>query len=269
MANGGRVASGSRPRSRAESVVVPLSRRKPGDRPDPAWLVPSGRSVLMAFAILGGALLAWFGARETGVFGVRTIDVRGASPGIASQVRRTLAEERGRSLLKVDLVAAQRSLEALPTVRSASFDRSYPHTLVVEVVPEAPVVVVRQGARSYLVSDRGRVIRTVDRLSRPTLARIWVGKDAELTPGSFVVGELSASVSAVAPLVSSSFPGRVGSVVRRNGDLVLRLRSGIEVRLGESSDVLAKLAVAGEVIPLLLEGETYVDVSVPERPVTG
>jgi cell division protein FtsQ len=246
-----------------------LARGQQSGRPDPARLVPPGRSVLLAFAILGGALLVWFGARETGVFGVRTVDVRGASPGIASQVRKTLADERGRSLLKVDLGAAQRAIEALPSVRSASFDRSYPHTLVVAVLPEVPVAVVRQGARSFLVSDRGRVIRAVDRLSRPTLARIWVGKDAELAPGAYATGDLLAGVSAVAPLISSSFPGRVGSVVRRDGELVLRLRGGTEVRLGEPGDISAKLAVAAEVIPQLVEGETYVDVSVPERPVTG
>lgn len=269
MTSGGRVASGSRPRARAASAVVPLSSRRPRTNPDPARLVPSGRSLLIAFAVLGGALIAWFGARETGVFGVQTVDVRGASPGIAQQVRRALADERGRSLLKVDLGAARRTVEALPTVRSVRFDRAYPHTLVVDVVPETPVGVVRQGAQAFLVSERGRVIRRVDRLSRPTLPRIWVGKDAELAPGAFASGDLLAAVGAVAPLVTAAFPGRVGSVVRRDGELVLRLRSGVEVRLGESSDVPAKLAVAAEVLPLLVEGETYVDVSVPERPVAG
>ncbi len=51
-------------------------------------------------------------------------------------------------------------------------------------------------------------------------------------------------------------------------ELTLRLRSGLEVRLGDASDADLKLAVAARVIPLLEEGTRALDVSVPERPVS-
>jgi hypothetical protein len=41
------------------------------------------------------------------------------------------------------------------------------------------------------------------------------------------------------------------------------------VRLGDASNVALKLAVAARVIPLLDTGTGYLDVSVPERPVSG
>ena len=269
MASGGRVERGSRPRARAESVVVPLPRRITGERLDLARLVPSGRSLAYALLLVAGVAVAWLGARETGVFAVRTIDVAGAPPGVATQVRRTLATTRGTSLLKVDLDTSLQMVQALPTVASARFDRAYPHTLRVVVVPEKAVAVVRQGADSYLVSDTGRVIATSDRRDRPGLARIWVKRDVELRLGASTTGDLLTAVTAVAPLVGSHFPGRVSSVTATPDTLSLRLRSGLEVRLGDPLDVALKLAVAARVIPLLAAGTPYLDVAVPERPVAG
>lgn len=269
MANGGRVDRGSRPRARADSVVIPFPHREPGERLDLARLVPSGRSLLLAFGILGAALLAWVAARETGVFGVRSLDVRGARPGVALQVRRALRDATGTSLLKLDVAAAERAVEALPTVESARFDRAFPHTLRVYVTPERAVAVVRQGASSFLVSERGRVMASVPRTARPRLARIWVKKDVELTPGALAQGDLATAVEAVAPLARSHFPGRVTSVTTASDELTLRLRSGVQVQLGDPLDVRLKLAVAARVLPLLEPGTAYLDVSVPERPVAG
>ena len=269
MANGGRVDRGSRPRARAESVVVPFPPRDPGERLDLVRLVPTGRSLLLAFGMLGAALVVWLGARETGVFGVRTLDVRGATPGVSLQVRKALRPAAGTSLLKLDVAAAERAVEALPMVESARFDRAFPHTLRIVVTPERAVAIVRQGARSYLVSERGRVMATVPRTARPKLARIWVKRDVQLTPGAIAGGDLATAVGAVAPLVHSRFPGRVTSVATTGGELTLRLRSGVHVRLGDPVDVPLKLAVAARVIPLLDAGTPYLDVAVPERPVAG
>jgi cell division protein FtsQ len=269
VASGGRVERGSRSRTRAASVVVPLPRRVTGERLDLPRLVPSGRSLALAFLIVAVAVAAWLGARETGVFAVRTIDVVGAPPRVAAQVRRALATTRGASLLKVDLDASLQTVKALPTVASARFDRAFPHTLRVVVVPEKAVAVVRQGADSYLVSGSGRVIATADRRDRPALARIWVKRSVDLRLGAPTDGELRTAVAAVAPLVGSHFPGRVGSVTATPDVLTLRLRSGLEVRLGDPLDVSLKLAVAARVIPLLAAGTSYLDVAVPERPVAG
>ena len=269
MASGGRVEHGSRPRARARSVVIPFPRRITGERLDLPRFVPSGRSLVYAFLIIAGAGLAWLGARETSVFAVRTIDVAGAPPALAMQVRKVLIATRGTSLLKVDLVASLRVVEALPAVASARFDRAYPHTLRVVVVPEKAVAVLRQGADSYLVSGDGRVIALSDWRDRPALARIWVKRSVDLRLGARAVGDLRTAVMAVAPLAGSHFPGRVSSVTATPEALILRLRSGLEIRLGDPLDVALKLAVARRVIPLLASGTTYLDVAVPERPVAG
>jgi hypothetical protein len=65
------------------------------------------------------------------------------------------------------------------------------------------------------------------------------------------------------------FPARVASVRSETDELSLVLHSGVELRLGDSSDVRLKLAVAAKVLPLVASDTRYVDVSVPDRPVAG
>ena len=89
-----------------------------------------------------------------------------------------------------------------------------------------------------------------------------------LDAGEFVEGELRTAVGAVAPLAGIRFPSRVVSVATTD-ELTLRLRSGLELRMGDMGDVDLKLAVAGRVLPLLPRGTGYLDVSVPHRPVAG
>jgi hypothetical protein len=76
-------------------------------------------------------------------------------------------------------------------------------------------------------------------------------------------------VRAVSPLAGRRFPSHVISVRTIENALTLRLRSGLEVRLGDATELDLKLVVARRVIPLLQPGARYVDVSVPERPVAG
>jgi cell division protein FtsQ len=213
-------------------------------------------------------LLALVLARETTLFSVRTVEVSGAGPGVERQVERALRDREGKSLFGLDLDAAHVDVSALPTVAAVRFDRAYPHTLRVVVVPERPVAVVRQGAASFVVSRRGRVMARVDRKVKPDLARIWVAKDVRLAPGSFVEGDLVTAVRAVAPLAGIHFPSRVVSVRTTDG-LTLRLRSGLELRLGNTREVDLKLAVADRVLRVLPAGPGYLDVSVPDRPVAG
>ena len=182
----------------------------PGDRLELGRLVPTGRVLLLSFAALAGTLLALLVARETSLFGVGSIEVTGASPGVARQVERALEGRKGASLVGLDLEAARSDVLSLSTVAGVSFDRAFPHTLHVTVVPERPVAVARQGAAAYVLSERGRVIARVDRRAKPGLARMWVAKDVTLEQGAIVDGDVRIAVAAVTPLAGSHFPGRVG-----------------------------------------------------------
>jgi cell division protein FtsQ len=224
---------------------------------------------LIGLLILLTALGLYAAARGTSAFGVRRVTVVGAAPDVAADVREALAPAVGESLLGLDLDDLARRAGRVPMVASASFDRGFPHTLRVAVVPEVPVAVLRQGSSSWLVAAGGRVVAELDRGTHPGLPRIWLKRDVDVRLGEPIGGMQLRAVTAVAPLVSKPLPLAVASAVATKEDLKLVLRNGLELRLGDSRDLAVKLEVARRVIPLLGETGGYLDVSVPDRPVSG
>ena len=269
MAGGRGSRNRPRPRARAAGAVAPFPRGAAGDRLEPFRFVPSGRSLLTSLLILLAALGLYAAARSTSAFAVDRVAVQGASPEVAADVRKALAPALGESLLGLDLNELTRRAEQVPMVESASFDRAFPHTLAIAVVPEVPVAVLRQGSSSWLAAAGGRVVAQLDKGERPGLPRVWLKRDVDVRVGESLRGPQRRAVAAVAPLVEEPLPSAVNSVVVGRDGLTLALRSGIELRLGDSSDLAVKLEVARRVLPQLGDDRGYLDVSVPERPVAG
>ena len=73
------------------------------------------------------------------MFAVRSIQVEGASPALAVEVRAELRSFDGRSLVAVNGDAVEQRVDGLAAVRASVVDRSFPHTLRVRVIPELPV----------------------------------------------------------------------------------------------------------------------------------
>jgi cell division protein FtsQ len=238
-----------------------------------AVLVPSGRALLVGLAlVLTGAGL-YTGARATSVFHVREFEVRGASPATGRAVRVALAPFAGRSLLALDGSEVVRRLERIPEVASASYDRAFPQTLVVFVREERPAAVLRRGADGWLVAASRRVLRPVPRGERPPLPRVWVSKREPVALGERVSEALAARAVAAVAQIPAGFPARVRDVRVTEDELTFKLGSGIELRLGDGSDLALKLAIAARILPALALPDTrvtaYLDVSVVERPVAG
>ena len=232
-----------------------------------ARFAPSGRSLAFGLALLVASVGAYAVARRTSAFAIREIAVVGASAHVTGQARGALAAVQGESLLAVDLDALETRLEAVPTVASVSFDRGFPHTLTATIVPERPVAVLRRGSESWLVAASGRVIAPLERGARAGLPRIWIPRRADVRLGEPVAGDVRRAVRAVAPLVRRPLPARVAAVRSTDAELTLVLRAGFELRLGDDSDRALKLELARRLLPSLLAGGGYLDVSVPERPV--
>jgi cell division protein FtsQ len=254
---------------RAEAAALPHRIRLPriSVRDSLARLAPTRRSLAVGLGIVVFAPCAYAFARETSLFAVDQIEVQGGSPRLAAQVRGALAPLVGSSLVGLDGAAAMRRVDALPTVVSASYDRAFPHTLRVTVVPERPASVLRRGADSWLVSARGRVIDRLPVRADPTLPRVWVAGRTPVRIGD-VLGE-GAGAAARAVALAGPFHTRVASATYEKGLLVFHLRSGLEVLLGDPVDVGLKVAIAERALAALPSGSTYLDVSVPGRAVSG
>jgi cell division protein FtsQ len=231
--------------------------------------MPSRRSLGIGVAILLAAGGVYAAARESSVFAVRSIAVSGAPPRLQAQVRAALTSFDGVSLLALDGAAVERRVEAIPAVLSAGYDRSFPHTLHIVVTPEKPVAVLRRGTESWLVSARGRVIARVPPGSESGLPRIWVPTAAAVLPGAFLDTTHGGTAARSLALVADRFPARIAAASFTRGNLTYRLRSGLELQLGDPTDIRLKLAIARRALFALPSGATYLDVSVPRRPVAG
>ena len=95
--------------SREAPLALPLSR-----------VLPSGRSLIVGFAIVALALGAYAAARGSSLFAVDRIEVTGARPSVVARVEAAVAPIQGTSLVSLDTAAIDRRLERLPDVRLVS-----------------------------------------------------------------------------------------------------------------------------------------------------
>jgi cell division protein FtsQ len=251
-----------------DSAVAVLPRPETKRRIDLARIVPSGRATVITLIVIALATGAYLLARESSLFAVETIDVRGASGSIAGQIRAALADFENDSLVTLDGSAVERRLLSLPIVAAARYDRDFPHTLRIIVRPERPVAVVRRGAESWLVSARARVISTLQRGEESKLPRIWLRGPVSVSPGGTLAGDPARGVKAAAPLGRSPLRGRVATIRSGPEELSLILRSGIQVELANAQNLPLKLAVAAKIAAIAPRGGGYIDLTVPNRPVS-
>lgn len=231
-------------------------------------------------AIVGACIvsvlgLLYLGARETPVFALRTVEVEGAPVKVRQSVLQALDGTRGTSLVSLDGDAVVRRVEALPTVQSVTYDRAFPHTLRLEVVPEKPVAVLDEGSTRWVTSVRGRIIGRTTADTSPNLPRIRYDSQTPLAAGQFVSDEgvktvLAALAEAPRRMLLPIHQGRF-----EDGELTFELAGEGGSRplllLGEPVDVGTKLRVAALVLRELdfdvRAALTYLDVTLPDRPV--
>jgi len=231
-----------------------------------ARFAPSRRSLLAGAAVIAIAAGGYAIARETSLFAIHQVDVTGGSSAVDTKVERALAPLVGRSLVGLSGAAVLQRIDALPSVVSATYDRAFPNTLRVTIVPERPVAVLRTGAPAWLVSARGRVIRPVGVNAARKLPRIWVAAKTVRVGESLPLGLGGAVTRALT--AAGAWRSRISTASFANGVLVFHLRSGLELVLGAPTGVALKVAVAAHVLRQLPAGTRSLDVSVPSRPVT-
>jgi cell division septal protein FtsQ len=253
--------------ARARAAVIPF--QSGHTRAGLVRLLPSGRSLLVGFAIVLGAAGLYVLARATPMFALSRIEVEGAPPAVAARVKAALEPLDGTSLLALNGAEVDRRLAALTVVASASYDRDFPHTLRVVVRPEHPVALLRHGADGWIVAASGRVIAAADPHTVSGLPRVWVTSDPPRV-GDVLTDRFGVRAArALALARNARLIDRIRTVRGADHELTFLLASGLELRLGDLRAIRLKLAVASRILPELLRsgGYAYLDVSVPARPV--
>jgi cell division protein FtsQ len=205
-------------------------------------------------------------ARETAAFGIDRIVVKGASPAVSARVRTALAPLRGESLVAFDSADGDRLLATVPWVASARYDRDFPHTLRVFVTPEQPVALLRRGHDAWVIAASARVLSRVASPPLPALPRVWLSASSDPLVGTVLADPEVAAVRALASM--GRLPSRIRSVRVEGDEVTLVTTMGTTILFGDLSRTRLKLAVLARVLPLATDAR-YIDVSVPERVVTG
>lgn len=255
------------PRIRARRVEV---LREQGRRRLRALLV------LVSAATLAG--IAWL-VVESPLLAVRRVTVTGVHELSAEAVRRAAGVSHGTALLRVDVGVVSRRVEAMPWVARASVQRDLPHVLRIRVVERVPVAWARVAAPAgapsgpaWLVDSTGRVLAASPQppAGLPELRGLGVLP----APGRTITPRAAAALLSQLP---AELRVQVASVVMRGGAATLVLAPPAkgapparEVRLGLVEDVPAKGVAAVAVLAQLVhQPVAYLDVRVPDAPVTG
>lgn len=230
--------------------------------------------VAVAVCAAAGLALAYLAARHTPLFAVQELQVRGAPPRVESAIRAELQPLLGTSLVALDGGELVKRLESLPVVKAAQYDRAFPHTLRLVVRPERQLAVVRsRGGGAWVVSEGGRVLRAAPLRALARLPVIALAPGMLLRPGESLENPATLTTLHALALAPRPFPVRIRSARMQLGRVTLVAGGGTELRLGEPSELRLKLAIADRVLRFLEPEERaqlgYIDLSLPERPVTG
>jgi cell division protein FtsQ len=256
---------------RAALALVRTPQRRPAL---PRPLAASARAAVIAALAVACLVLLYVAARRSSVFALETVRVKGGRQEVRQEVRQALAPLAGTSLVALDPDEVEQMLERVPVVRSAHVDRAFPHTLRVQVQGERPLAVFRAGADAWLVAESGRVLSELKPTMRLELPRMHVTLARPPRVGENLAGSAAAVALATLASLPRGLPDRVlYAEVEAGGVTLVLARTRLEVRLGEPTELEAKLAAAVAVLRAIPAAESaaigYVDVSVPERAVTG
>ena len=209
------------------------------------WAVGAG--VLL---VLGGLTWVIFG---TSVLGVRDVRVVGAELLTAPQVQQAAAVPAGEPLARVDLDAVRARVRGLAPVDRVVVRRSWPSTLVVEVVERTAVAAVPQGGQFAVIDRAGVPYRTEAR--KP--AGLPLVRTA--SPGPSDVNT-EAALTVLAALSDELREQLVAVSVAAPAQIKLELRKGRTVVWGDDTQSDTKSQVA---TVLLKQDGKQIDVSAP------
>jgi cell division protein FtsQ len=209
-------------------------------------------AVTLAVLLVAGGL-AWL-IYGTAVLGVRSVEVVGAQLVTPLQVQQAAAVPALQPLARVDVDGVRARVRGIPAVERVAVRRSWPSTLVVEVVERTPIAAV-PGApdRFTLIDASGVPYREVSRqpAGLPLVRTATPGpSDLNTRSALTVLGALSDELREQLVAVSAAAPAQI----------TLELRKGRTVVWGDDTKSDAKSQVA---TVLLKKAGTEIDVSAP------
>ncbi|MFB9239617.1 cell division protein FtsQ/DivIB [Plantactinospora siamensis] len=238
---------------RAGNDAVPASARRFMQRARRRRLRAALPWAVLAGGLALAALIAWV-VLGTGLLGVARVRVAGTGVLTAAQVSDAAAVPTGTPLARVDLAAVRRRVAALPAVRRVTVRRSWPDTVVVEVVERTPALAVPRDGGFAVLDNTGVVFQSAPlRPDGLPLARVAAPgpTDPATRAATEVFGSLPAELRQQVAEVGAPSPARI----------TLLLRDGRTIIWGDAAQSEVKARVAAS---LLSRRGNTIDVSAPD-----
>jgi cell division septal protein FtsQ len=144
--------------------------------------------------------------------------------------------------------AAQERIESIPYIDLARVHRYLPAHVVIEVNERVPVAILQASNGQFLIDQRLRVLENAPdgaKLPRFIFPKISVGKIGDVLDDDGLI-----ALRNDADRVSDDNLDATAFSYDRYGDLVVDLRGGVRVLLGDQADLEKKIAL---VDPILLQ----------------
>jgi cell division protein FtsQ len=221
-------------------------------------------AALLLLVVLG---LGWV-ATVSPLLSIDHVVVRGTHQLRTSDVTDAGGIHEGDSLVWFRTGRSAAAIRALPYVDRATVTRSWPHTVRVVVSERVPVAWFTRAGSTYTTDATGRVLARV--AAPPTAMPQLVGVHGSDTPGRWISPPAVAAAAAAMPGLARVATQSVRAAP--DGTVTLRLRNGVELRLGHPDRIAVKVRAALAVLGALADSHRavgYVDVSVPTNPVAG
>jgi cell division protein FtsQ len=220
-------------------------------------------AAVVLLALYGGYML-WF--RDLSWFAISDVTVKGATTN-EREIRSAVEKVAGdMTTLHIKDGELRDAVARFPTVASVGASTSFPHGLQVTVTERLPVAFIRISGQQTAVSSDGYLLTGTD-FDAKSLPRI---------EGAAAHGARLDDDAAAQAAILGATPAPLRNHITastwddQRGGVVVDLKNGPEVRFGDGSRAHDKWRAAVAVLSSDERGSpSYLDVSVPDRPVSG
>jgi cell division protein FtsQ len=252
--------------TRAVGRTRPAARTR--GRPKPAVRGSLLRRRLIAaaivFVVLYAGYMLWF--RNMSWFAIDSVTIKGATTN-EREIKAAVEGVAGdMTTLHINDTELRNAVARFPTVASVGASTSFPHGLQVTITERLPIAFAQIHGQRTAVSADGYLLAGAS-FDQKQLPRI----EGAAAHGPRL-DENAAAQAAILGATPAPLRNRVtvSSWDDNRGGVVVDLRNGPEVRFGDGSRARDKWSAAVAVLSSNQRGSpSYLDVSVPDRPVSG
>lgn len=236
------------------------------DPRSPAMLARARKPLVIGavlLALVGGLYLFW--VRDLSLFRIEQLRLVGLTSGQADSIEADFARVgRKMTTLNLDRTQLDRVAARYPAIRSFTAEARFPDGLRIDIVERLPGVVLEdRDGRHVPVAADGVLLEGVDATGLPVIGVEDLPTGARLTDPDALT----------AIKVAAGAPPPLGTAIEQvdvlpGQPIEVLLRGGVRLLFGDDSELDQKwTAVAAVLAGAGGEGLSYIDVSLPERPV--